>query len=522
MARVSIPGQSKATINDPPQRRRAVMISANEVGRVGTFDVDGHIRDDIVPELSGSRGRVVYQRMRADATVSSIIFAIEMMLRRAKWSCVPKDPQDSKCIEYAQFFDSIRGDMYQTWEQFISNCLSMLVYGWSWFEIVGKRRTGADGSPPSKYSDGMWGIHKLAFRSQDSLERWQLNDIGEVTGMIQHVWGGPTAGEYTIPLEKSLHFRAGFWRDSPEGISPLRGAYTPWLLLQGINRAEAYGIERELNGLPVIKIPADVLKAAREGDTDAAQAVNTYTQIVRDVRLNKQAGVILPSDYYENADGTVTSQKQYELSLLSSNGTRAINVQAAAERHQVSIARCVLADFLMLGTTSRSGSQALGQSRFQFFANAADGWNDSIAEVLNTSLIPRIAKMNGMDSEYLPSFKAESVSRVDIQILIDCIERYVRAGGVLLPDPAIDSVIRNRLDLPPLDEERLNDLQDYDPTLDPRSPKYANPNDMNNQPDNPDKDPNAQGNRGSEGGAPKGNANARKRPTRQDGGKRST
>ena len=178
MARVSIPGQSKATINDPPQRRRAVMISANEVGRVGTFDVDGHIRDDIVPELSGSRGRVVYQRMRADATVSSIIFAIEMMLRRAKWSCVPKDPQDSKCIEYAQFFDSIRGDMYQTWEQFISNCLSMLVYGWSWFEIVGKRRTGADGSPPSKYSDGMWGIHKLAFRSQDSLERWQLNDIG--------------------------------------------------------------------------------------------------------------------------------------------------------------------------------------------------------------------------------------------------------------------------------------------------------------------------------------------------------
>lgn len=248
--------------------------------------------------------------------------------------------------------------------------------------------------------------------------------------------------------------------------------------------------------------------------------MDTYTQIVRDVRLNKQAGVILPSDYYEDADGTVTAQKQYEFSLLASNGTRAINVQAAAERHQVSIARCVLADFLMLGTSSRSGSQALGQSRFNFFANAADGWNQSIADVLNTSLIPRIAKMNGMDSTLLPHYVAESVSRVDVQILIDCIERYVRAGGTLLPDPAIDSVIRERLDLPMLDIERLRDLQDYDPTMDPRNPRYNDPNAGPDPAPDTANDPNAQGSRGSGGGAPKGNNNAKKRPTRQDGGRR--
>lgn len=523
MPRVSIPGQPRTPNGSPPPepdtspktRREATYMSV-EIGQVGTFDLDGYIRDDIVPELSGEQGRRVYQKMRADSTVSAIIFAIEMMLRRVKWKCIPADAEDEKALEYAAFFDSVRKDMYQTWEHFISNCLSMLVYGWSYFEIVAKRRLGENGEVPSKFDDGLWGVNKLALREQNSLDKWQLNDIGEVIGMIQQIYYGPNAGTHTIPIKKALHFRAGYWKDSPEGISPLRGAYTPWLLLQGINRAEAYGIERELNGLPVIKIPADVLKASKEGDPDAAAAVRTYTQIVRDVRLNKQAGVILPSDKYENADGTLTAHDQYEFSLLSSNGTRAINVQAAAERHQVSIARCVLADFLMLGTSSRSGSQALGQSRFQFFADAADGWNEGIAEVLNEYLIPRLAKMNGMETALLPRYSAESVSSVDVQVLIDCIEKYCRAGGMLLPDPKIDAEIRDKLGLPLPDIKRLRELQEYDPTLDPRNPRYLNPQDPKNQPDNPANRPEAQGGRGEGGGAPKGNANARKRPTQQN------
>lgn len=522
MPRVSVPGQPRRTAappsNESPKAKKMQRYLSVEVGQVGTFDLDGYIRDDIVPELSGSHGRRVYQKMRADSTVSAIIFAIEMMLRRVDWKCIPADPEDPKSIEYAEFFDSLRKDMYQTWEHFISNCLSMLVYGWSYFEIVGKRRLGDTADPPSKYDDGMWGIHKLAFRAQDSLDKWQLNDQGEVTGMIQQIYWGPHSGTHTIPLKKALHFRAGYWKDSPEGISPLRGAYTPWLLLQGINRAEAYGIERELNGLPIMKIPADVLKAAKEGDADAINSVRSYTQIVRDVRLNKQAGVILPSDRYENADGTLTAHEQYDFSLLSSNGTRAINVQAAAERHQVSIARCVLADFLMLGTSSRSGSQALGQSRFQFFADAADGWNQGIAEVLNEHLIPRVGKMNGMDPAYYPKYKAASVSGIDVQVLIDCIEKYARAGGMLLPDPEVDQTIRERLNLPLPDVDRLKDLKDYDPTLDPRNSRYTNPNAETTQPggNTSTTAPSAQGNRGSEGGAPKGNNNARKRPAQQN------
>lgn len=507
-----------------------------EVGSVGTFQFDGLVQDYAVPELSGARGRRVYEKMRADATVSAIVFAIEMMLSRTDWTCNPSDPEDQTAIEYAEFFDSLRNDMNNlTWKTFISQVLSMLTYGWSFFEIVTKRRLGPDGKIPSLYDDGKWGLKKLAFRDQDTLYQWNVSENGDLQAMVQLVVSGIDSGIKIIPMRKGLLFRAGSWHDSPEGISPLRGAYTPWLLLQGINRAEAYGIERELNGLPVMKIPADVLKAAKEGDEEAIAAVRTYEQIVRDVRLNKQAGVILPSDFYENADGTITNQKQYEFSLLSSNGTRAINVQAAAERHQVSIARCVLADFLMLGTSSRSGSQALGQSRFQFFANALDGWNDSIAEVLNRQLIPCIARLNGMDFKKLPSYKTNSVNPVDVETMISCVERYIRAGGVLLPDPQVDATVRDRLGLPMLDPERMKELDEYDPTLDPRNPRYRDPNDPTNFLPTGGTSTTAgdgtgkrywgrnawrNGTNGSgdpQGGAPKGNNNAGKKPSDQFG-----
>lgn len=507
--RRSIPGQT-------PVRGKKQNYMVAEVGSANTFDFDGNIRDDIVPELSGAQGRRVYAKMRADSTVSAIIFAIEMSLRRSTWMCKAKDSQDPKALEYSQFFDSLRNDMEITWENFISQVLSMLTYGWSFFEIVGKRRLGYEADVPSVYDDGKWGIRKLALRSQDSLDKWEVDKNGNLKGMVQWIWSGPNTGKYFIPINKALLFRAGYWKDSPEGVSPLRGAYQPWLYLQGINRAEAYGIERELNGLPVIYIPADVMKAAKEGDADAMAAVASYSKIVRDVRLNRQAGVILPSDSYQDADGSITAQKQYQFTLMSSNGTRAINVQAAAERHQVSIARCVLADFLMLGTSSRSGSQALGQSRFQFFSDALDGWNSSIADVLNRFLIPAIAKMNGMDMSILPSYSAQSVSPVDVQTVIECIERYVRAGGVLLPDPEVDGEIRDRLGLPPLNIKRLKEINEYDPTLDPRNSRYRDPNAQQPENTNTPKDPTAQGDRGSEGGAPKGNNNARKPSTRQN------
>ena len=446
-----------------------------ELGGSGTFDSDGQVvDDDTLRELSGSRGRRIYTKMQYDGTITAILFAINMMLRRTKWTCVPWDRNMPEAMELATWYETLMEDMSNTWEHFISNVLSMVPYGWSFFEIVYKRRLGREpggDKQPSKYDDGLWGVRKLAFRPQDTLDRWDLDQNGGLRGMFQRIYTGPDAGEKYLPIDKALLFRAQYWKESPEGLSCLRGAYGSWLYLKGIDRAEAYGIERELNGLPVMSLPAKLLNDAASGDPDAQEAKAQYTQIVRDVRLNKQAGVLLPSDCYQNPDGTMSNVRQYVLELLTGGGRRAIDVESAANRHSVTIARTVLADFLMLGTGSKTGSQSLGDSRTELFTNALDGWNDSIAEVLNRFLIPRIAQMNGFDEEILPYYQAESANPVDVQTLVDCLEKYMRSGGQILPDNNVDAEVRSQLGLPPADPVTEASRTAYDPSLDPNNPE---------------------------------------------------
>ncbi len=79
---------------DDKLKEKSRKFYATEVGSVGLFDFEGEVRDKVIAELSGARGREIYARMRADSTVSAIIFAIEMMLRRSKWGCAPKEELD--------------------------------------------------------------------------------------------------------------------------------------------------------------------------------------------------------------------------------------------------------------------------------------------------------------------------------------------------------------------------------------------------------------------------------------------
>ncbi|MBV5325511.1 MAG: hypothetical protein J0626_09745, partial [Rhodospirillaceae bacterium] len=68
-----------------------------------------------------------------DPIIGSVLFAIDMLLREVAWKATAEDDSE-KAQEYAEFADSLMEDMSITWEDFISEVLSMLVYGWSFFE----------------------------------------------------------------------------------------------------------------------------------------------------------------------------------------------------------------------------------------------------------------------------------------------------------------------------------------------------------------------------------------------------
>ena len=421
------------------------------LGVEGAKISSGFVHDEFLQKLVGERGRRVYREMRDnDAVCSSILFAVEMLLRAIDWtvSC------DSDNPEGVEFLESVVDDMSHTWDDFICNVLTMLTFGWEYTEVIYKRRVGpfeVDPRRRSKYTDGKIGIRKLADRSQETLNRWEIDpEDGSVLGMWQDPPNGGSETRF-IPMNRALLFRPHLHKGSPEGRSVLRGCYRSWYLLKNIQEIESIAIERELNGLPVAYIPNEILNGE---STEAKAAVEKYKKMVRDIKLNSQGGCVLPSNPYVDADGNPTALRQVELVLLNANGSRAIDTDKVVKRYQGDIARTILADFIMLGATSQ-GSWALSKSKIDLFSTALDGWLSGIASVCNRYLVPKLWYLNGFDHENMPYFVPGKAAPEDIKELGDYIESLSRSG-LIVNDEETENYLRSAGGLPeapPLEDE---------------------------------------------------------------------
>ena len=96
----------------------------------------------------------------------------------------------------------------------------------------------------------------------------------------------------TLPIERSLLFRYRHYKDNPEGLSMLRTSYRPWYYKKRLEEFEAIGVERDLAGLPIVKVPGEMLRA--KPGTDQAKIVEAFKKLVRSVRRNEQEGVVFP------------------------------------------------------------------------------------------------------------------------------------------------------------------------------------------------------------------------------------
>lgn len=412
-----------------------------EYGRIGQNRWDGVFFEEFLPELHGMKGIKVYREMeRNDDTVGAILFAIKMLIRHATWDVEPGG-SSAKDREAAEFVESCINDMQTTWTDTISEILSFLPYGWSFHEIVYKRRMGKsrNRAVSSKYSDGLIGWQKLPIRSQDTLYKWEYDDKDNLTGMTQ--MPPPDYGLLTIPMRKAMLFRTESAKDNPEGRSILRNAYRSWYFKRRIQEIEAIGIERDLAGLPVITGP--------EGfdlwDGDDPEAVKIYSaliKMVKNIRRNEFEGLVLNGGY--------------KAELLSTGGSRQFDTNAIINRYDTKIAMTVLADFIMLGH-QKVGSFALSSDKTELFSVAIGAFLDVICETFNNQGIPSLIDMNGSHFEGItdyPKLKHGDIEDVDITKLAEFI-KDLTGVGVLVPDEDLEDYIREAAHLP--ERSRMDD-----------------------------------------------------------------
>lgn len=428
-----------------------------EIGVSGLKVYSGYLNEEYLPELRGERAIKVYRQMgEGDPIVCAVLTAIWLILRATEWNVEPANESNEAEAE-AEFVRGLWDDMSHPFPEFLSEVLSMIQYGWTWHEIVLKRRVGPDQQDPalrSKFSDGRIGIRKLPIRSQDSLLRWEMQTDGGIDGMWQQP---PTGGPLLLlPIQRGLLFRTTSRKNSPEGVSILRAAYNSWYLKKTIQQMEAIGIERELAGLPVVSIPSKYFNSTADADR---AVLAKYEKIARDLKFNQQGGVIIPSDCYSDKDGNPTANRLVTLALLSTGGRRAIDTDPVVQRHNRDMARSALADFIMLG--DQKGSYALSKNKSELFLRACETYLNTIAEVINRFLLLRIWKYNALPQELMPTMKPGRVAPVDLAELGDYITKLAGAGAPLFPDPALDDYVRDVGGLPPASNQgQIADTED--------------------------------------------------------------
>lgn len=407
---------------------------SKEIGRVGQRRYGGIFYEEFLSELRGRKGAEVFTEMsNNDETIGAILFAIEMLVRQASWNVEPGG-STAKDREAAEFVKSCMDDMQQTWIDTISEILSFLTYGWSFHEIVYKRRMGRtkDNRTSSKYDDGLIGWMKLPIRSQETLYQWEYDDQDNLIGMTQ--MPPPDFGLITIPMNKAMLFRTRSRKDNPEGRSILRTAYRSWYFKRRIQEIEGIGIERDLAGLPVITTPEDM--DIWDKDDEDMNAIRAGLEaMVKNIRRDSTEGLVLPFGY--------------TFELTSTGGSRQFDTNSIIARYDTKISQTVLADFIQLGHES-VGSFALSSDKTNLFSMAICAFLDIICQTFNSQGIPALIDINGDHfagvTDY-PRLTHGDIEDVDLATMATFI-KDMTSIGVIIPDESLEDYVRQLGKLP--------------------------------------------------------------------------
>ncbi len=435
------------------------------VGSTGLRQFGGFVDEEFLARLRGLQGARFYRQMMDNSSVlGAIFFIVKSLVRQAP--CMIEAADDSVEAEREKvFIEECLKDMSHTFEDFISEALSFLGFGWSYFEQIYKLRKGDTNDPStrSQYTDGRIGLRRLDIRSQDTLWKWEFDeDDSGCRGLWQM---DPYAGKGTvfIPIEKSLLFRTETTKGNPEGRSLLRNSVRDYHYLTRIQEIEAIGIERDLAGMPVMEVPKELLLANAEPGDAALRTM--LERMIQQVRVDERFGGLVPAE--DNGDGTKSG---FRFKLLSTGGRRAIDTNAIIKRYESRMAMTFLCEFIMIGQ-EKVGTQSLFQGKSNLFGVALGTMLGILSSTFNRFCIGRLMEMNRVPREIWPELKFGDVVSPDLD-KIGTFVTAMGAAGLLSPNKPLENKLLGMASLPPPDEE---DLEIYD---DPTQPTPAEGPDM--------------------------------------------
>ena len=426
------------------------------VGQTGLVRNGDDVWEEWNRSLRGGRrwAKAVREMRDTDATIGASILVSSAFIRQTPWMAkkadLPEDdPLNAQADEAVEFLTGAMKDMSHTWTEMLSEMMSTMWFGWSWFEKVYKVRRGRSRDPKrsSKFDDGRIGFRKIAIRAQESLDGWEFDEEGNVLGMYQRA--APTYRRVFIPSEKSVLFRTELNKNNPEGRSMLRNLYRPYYFLKRNEETEAVGMERELVGLPKATIPIDHF--GENVSPEKAAVRDDIFESLKHLRMNRLASLVYPHE----TDPTTEKPTGFGFELVSTGGRRSLDIRAAIRDGKADIARGMLTQFLFLGMQS-TGSFALSSDMTDVFAVSLGAILDIFEETFNRFAVEELMSLNGFDPRAWATWSHGDIEKENLKSFAEMLLGLVTAGAVT-PDTKLEEFVRQKFELPDREDEDMDE-----------------------------------------------------------------
>lgn len=400
------------------EKVRTVVVHTTPIGSSGIRSFAGYPSEDYLDIMHGRRKADIFDKMRrSESEVKMIISAVKNPIKSATWEIEPAgdDPQSQQISDLVTHV--LFKDMDKPFDQFLAEALTVVEFGHAAFEVIHK--VVLNNPKFGNYT----GIRQIAFRSQRTLERWNLDkDTGGLVSISQYAYGD-LQRLVDIPADFLLVFSIDMEGDNYEGISMLRTCYGPWLRKGTYQKLMAIGIERFAIPTPVGTVPA-----GKENTDQAAE----FEQALADLVSHEKNYLVIPAGWSVD---------------IKSNTFDPDKVQKAIDGEDKAMVKAFLANFLELGMASASGSYAMSFNQSDFFLSGIEHIATAIASVINLKLIPEIVKMKYGPQDAYPSLKHSGISD-KAGLELSTALKNLSDSKVIVPDDQLEAGIRKRFRLP--------------------------------------------------------------------------
>lgn len=360
------------------------------------------------------------------------------LLAKPEWKIEPADDSDA-AKEAAEFVEDILEQCGTSMHRVVRRGGMFKFHGFSFQEWIALKRP-----------DGRIGLADIKQRPQQTINRWDMDDRGNLKGIEQVAV--QTGQAFYIPRNKLIYLVDDTLTDSPDGMGWFRHLAEPAERLEEYLSKEGIGFTRDLSGVPVARAPLAELKG-KVGTPSPNGGVYTDADIsgsldgIRDFVGNKvrqaDTSIMLDSAVYK--DSTDSGQKsgsvyKWGIDLLTGKTESLPDIAKAIERLTYDMARIMGTEGMMAGADG-SGSLALSKNKSENLYLNVNSTLVDMAESMGRDIIDPLWAMNGLDDAIKPKMKAGEIIYRDVEQASAAIRDLAAAGAVLeMDDPAINDL----------------------------------------------------------------------------------